>query len=66
MVDEGQLTDSINQQLLYLLDIRSISHSHLKNVKLKTVILCHVLIVLGEELRIRERNDRAVDSLQQR
>lgn len=66
LVDTIQFGNGCLKKLLHLLYIRTISYANFENVQLIAVVLRHVLVVLGEQLRVLESYHRSVDCFDER
>ena len=57
LIDALELLQFLDENLLHLLDVTSVCHAYFQRIQLVTMILGHVLIVLGEQLRVLEGDD---------
>ena len=57
LIDALELLQFRDEYLLHLLDVASVCHAYFQHIQLVTMILGHVLIVLGEQLRVLEGDD---------
>ena len=62
-VETIEAADGRKDDTLCLLDVCAIRHTDIKNVTLITMIACHILIVLGDELRVLECYHRTISSI---
>ena len=64
LIDAVELQQFLDENLLHLLDVTSVCHAYFQRIQLVTMVLGHVLVVLGKQLRVLEGDDRTVDSFQ--
>ena len=57
LIDALELLQFRDENLLHLLDVTSVCHAYFQRIQLITMVLGHVLVVLGEQLRVLEGDD---------
>ena len=62
-VETIEAADGRKDDTLCLLDVCAISYTDVKDVTLVTMIACHILIVLGKELRVLECYHGTISSI---